>query len=106
MKQVSDEALARRIEGANARIKENPLSGTDYENLTIFEELQAWRAAFKGVEMVVPVEWNTVQDIEYLASAKAKGFWMAYRELSKKTHLEDKLGVIRLDEIFGTEGTK
>lgn len=107
MKRASDEALARRIDGAKARIKENPLWDTDRENLAIFEELQAWRAAFKGVKMVVPVEWATDGEVKRLCTSEERVplVWMLDGE-GCKNEAERDLGVIRLDEIFGTEGTK
>lgn len=49
MKRVSDEALARRIDGAKAHIKENPLWDTDHENLALFEELLWWRETFPNI---------------------------------------------------------
>lgn len=76
----------------------------------IAKELQAWRSAFKGVEMVVPVRETIIKgdmddgsDDAYVLRA-ANGRELIYCWASNRGYIADS--VIRLDEIFGTEGTK
>lgn len=69
-----------------------------------FAELQVWRAAFKGVKMVVPVEWETKHYMDRLYTSTGRHLVALSYKLDNRQPFESGLGVIRLDELLGDAG--
>lgn len=100
MKRVSDERAEQLREAFLT-----PMAGSSNDDTAaLIAELQAYRAAFRGVKMVVPVEW-AFDGVH--ADLKARGDIPLVSTFIGKNHqqvCEESVGVIRLDELSGDAG--